>query len=414
MTSADRPQAASFQHAFSASAGEGNTIDRALKAIREHLGMPVAYLSEFVGNESVFRNVDAPGMDELIKVGDSRSLDDVYCRHILEGRLPKLIPDTAREPKAAQMPITRDVPIGSHVSIPILLEDGTPYGMFCCLSPEPNDSLNERDLQVMEMFASIAAEQVRREEAVGREQKERTDRIQSMLEEQRFAIAYQPIVHLQSRRPVGYEALCRFNAEPARTPDIWFNEAGQVGLGAELETRAIEVALSALSRLAPDQYLSVNASPATIHHDGFQRVMRSVDLSRVMLEITEHAMVTDYESFVSAIEPLRAQGMCLAIDDAGAGHSSLRHTLQLNPDYLKLDMSLTRNVHEDLSRRALVSALVYYARETGAQIIAEGIENEEELSVLKLLGVQRGQGYHLGRPAIDHLQGQEPLSKTGS
>ena len=100
------------------------TIQRALEAVRRHLGMEVAYLSEFVGDDSVFHYVDAPGLEALIKPGDKRSLDEVYCRHILAGRLPELIPDTSTEPLAVAMPITQAVPIGSHASIPIRLAAG--------------------------------------------------------------------------------------------------------------------------------------------------------------------------------------------------------------------------------------------------------------------------------------------------
>ena len=124
--------------------------------------MEIAYISEFVENESVFRTVDAPGLEAMIKPGDKRSLDDVYCRHILAGRLPEVMPDTADFPLAAAMPITQAVPIGAHVSVPVRLKDGSVYGMFCCLSPQANRSLNGRDLQVMRAFADLAARPDRR------------------------------------------------------------------------------------------------------------------------------------------------------------------------------------------------------------------------------------------------------------
>jgi EAL domain-containing protein (putative c-di-GMP-specific phosphodiesterase class I) len=389
-------------------------IDKALNAIRNHLGMPIAYVSEFVGNESVFRHVDAPGLEALVSVGDKRSLDDVYCRHIVEGRLPQLIPNTATEPFAAQLPITQLVPIGSHVSIPILHEDGSVYGMFCCLSPEPNDGLNDRDLDTMRLFATLAADQVRRNHRDHRAHAEREARIRQVVDCHQYAIAYQPIVDLFKSRTIGYEALSRFNAMPARTPDLWFAEAASVGLSEVLEVGAIECALEGASNLQDGQYLSVNASPEIIGSEAFNRVMKSADLPRVMLEVTEHAAVEDYEALARAVAPLREAGMKLAIDDAGAGHSSLRHILQLDPDFLKLDMSLTRNVDEDLSRRALIAALVYYARETGTQIIAEGIETEGELNMLKRLGVTRGQGYHLGRPSFDAMMIDGPSAHKAS
>lgn len=379
-------------------------IDQALTTVRQHLGMHVAYLSEFVDGQSVFRHVDAPGLEELVKVGDSRSLEDVYCKHILEGRLPQMIPDTAAEPIAAAMPITKAVPIGSHMSIPIMLESGEPFGMFCCLSPEPNHSLNSRDLETMRIFANLAANQVNQDHAAKQALREKTQCIESALKTRAFEIAYQPIVDLGEMKPAGYESLCRFSAEPYRTPDLWFHDAEDTGLSVELEMAAIQKALEALPLLADDQYLSINASPGTVISKAFVETLSTTPLSQVVLEITEHAIVEDYDLLTGTINELRAHGMRLAVDDAGAGHSSLRHIIQLSPEFIKLDMSLTRNVDTDLARRALVGALMFYTRETSAQIIAEGIETEAELETLKLLGVRRGQGYLLGKPSFDQFE----------
>ncbi|CAN0461278.1 unnamed protein product, partial [Scytosiphon promiscuus] len=197
------------------------------------------------------------------------------------------------------------------------------------------------------------------------------------------------------------EALCRFSAEPYRSPDVWFDEAAAVGLSVELELASIRQAVEKIREIAPDQYISVNASPSTVISDQFASTFLNLPLDRILLEITEHAVIDDYEIFTKVLRPLRHAGLRLAVDDAGAGHSSLRHIVQLNPDYVKVDMSLTRNVDSDLARRALIGALLFYTRETSAHIIAEGIETEAELNTLKLLGVRRGQGYLLGRPEQD-------------
>ena len=119
---------------------------------------------------------------------------------------------------------------------------------------------------------------------------------------------------------------------------------------------------------------------------------------RIALELTEHARVDDYEGLSRVLTPLRDQGMQLAVDDAGAGFASLRHILQLQPDIIKLDMTLTRHVDADGARRALAAALITFAGEIGASIVAEGIESEREIDALVGLGVQYGQGYHLARP----------------
>lgn len=120
---------------------------------------------------------------------------------------------------------------------------------------------------------------------------------------------------------------------------------------------------------------------------------------RVVLEITEHDAVEDYEGLVGALTPLRARGTRVAIDDAGAGFASLRHTLQLAPDIVKVDISLTRDIDTDRGRRALAKALISFADEMGMTIVAEGIESEAELKTLRDLGVKYGQGFYLAEPA---------------
>jgi EAL domain-containing protein (putative c-di-GMP-specific phosphodiesterase class I) len=118
----------------------------------------------------------------------------------------------------------------------------------------------------------------------------------------------------------------------------------------------------------------------------------------VVLEITEHASVADYSRILEVLAPLRALGLRVAVDDTGAGYSTLRHILSIEPNLLKLDMSLTRNIDQDQKRRALASALIAFARETRIAVIAEGVETAAELHTLRALGVSTAQGYHLARP----------------
>jgi len=374
------------------------TIQRALQSVRTHLGMDVAYLSEFVGNESVFKAVDAPGLEAIIKPGDRRSLDDVYCRHILDGRLPRLIPDTSEEPLALAMPITQAVPIGSHVSIPIYMPDGQPYGMFCCLSAKPNKSLNPRDLDIMTMFAELATHELHRELSSAQVSRSRQSRIESVIQSGAFSLVYQPICSLRDMQVVGFEALCRFSDEPYRSPDKWFAEAAEAGLGVDLEIAVLERSVQDLQSLPEAAYVSFNASPETVTSGRLSSLFDRIPPGRVVLEVTEHAPVADYDHLMASLSDLRSRGARLAVDDAGAGFASLQHIVRLAPDFIKLDMSLTRDIDTDPARRALASALIFFARETGSAIIAEGIESAGELEIFKLLGVSNGQGYLLGRP----------------
>jgi EAL domain-containing protein (putative c-di-GMP-specific phosphodiesterase class I) len=381
-----------------ASSTGDQVVQRALEAVRTHLGLQVAYVSEFVGNETVFRHVDAPGLEHLIKPGDSRSLDDVYCRHILAGRLPELIADTADVPMAMAMPITHEVPIGTHVSVPLRMSDGAIFGMFCCLGPFADKSLNNRDLGMMRAFADLTAFEIEKEREAGRLHREKQARIEAVFERGELGIVYQPIWSLAENRPIGFESLSRFTAEPVRPPDLWFEEAAEIGRGVELELLAIRHALTAVAALPGDVYLSINAASGTVLSSSFADTLTGHPLDRIVLEITEHDCIDDFEALDAAVAPLRAQGLRLAVDDAGAGHSGLQQILRMRPDLIKLDRSLIEGIGGDPGRRALAAALTMFARETGSRLIAEGVETEEELAMLRALGVDKVQGYLLGRP----------------
>jgi EAL domain-containing protein (putative c-di-GMP-specific phosphodiesterase class I)/FixJ family two-component response regulator len=213
-----------------------------------------------------------------------------------------------------------------------------------------------------------------------------------------FEIAFQPIVALATRTLAGYEALARFTVEPDQTPDVWFADAERVGLRLELELAAIERALIELPGLEPDVYLSVNVSPATILGGALDELIPCAIRPRIVLELTEHAPIESYEALAASLASLRADGVRLAVDDAGAGFASLRHILKLEPDLIKIDQSLTKDIEHDSRVRALAAAIIAFARETGVAVVGEGIETESQLAALEALGATRAQGYVLGRP----------------
>ncbi len=371
---------------------------RSLEAVRRHLGMDVAYLSEFVGDETIFREVDAPGREALIKVGDSLPLEQVYCRHILAGRLPELMPDTHANAFALALPITAQVPIGAHVSVPIRRADGEVYGMFCCMSSAAKPALNERDLHIVRAFAGMVAEEMQREQSVQEALARKSALIRQALEPGAFSIHLQPICAVVGGEPLGFEALSRFTLAPLRAPDLWFADAAECGLAVALECAAIEAALAVFDQLPPPFTLSVNASPETLACGALTSLLDGRAIDRLTLELTEHAAVKSYDALDAELAPLRTRGLKLAIDDAGAGFAGLQHILQLQPDIIKLDMTLIQTIDIDPARRALAGAMQMFARQTGAVLVAEGVETREELSTLTQLGFMRVQGYLLGRP----------------
>ena len=231
-------------------------------------------------------------------------------------------------------------------------------------------------------------------------------RLEAVLTDRTLMTAFQPIHDLDNGGIVGVEALSRFPGQPPRPPDLWFAEAHQLGHGQALELLAVSTALRNAASLPEAWYVSVNVAPSTLTHPALLAALRASPLhpGRVVVELTEHAEVHDYPALRAAIGTLRSYGVRLAVDDAGAGHSSLRHILDLQPDFIKLDRSLITDIDQDRARRALVAAVVVFALELGSTVIAEGIEAHAERDTLRNLSVDGGQGYLLGRPSVDPEQ----------
>lgn len=251
---------------------------------------------------------------------------------------------------------------------------------------------------VVESVVDELTSQLRKEEIELEARAARADEIHRFLHGEGLSMAFQPIVDLETWTVAGYEALARFRSFPMRGPDEWFAEAMALELGVQLEVAAIRQALAALPHLPPTAYLSVNASHRAAASPEFRDLLADAG-DRIVVEITEHEAVDDYADLTAALDALRSRGVRIAIDDAGAGYANLRHALQLSPDIVKVDISLTRDIDTDRGRRALASALISFADEMGMTIIAEGIETEEELKTLRELGVRFGQGYYLAEPA---------------
>jgi EAL domain-containing protein (putative c-di-GMP-specific phosphodiesterase class I)/ActR/RegA family two-component response regulator len=251
-----------------------------------------------------------------------------------------------------------------------------------------------------EVISGIVAElskQLRREDAERQQVDARRSEIERFVTGDGVSMAFQPIVDLETKAVVGVEALARFSAAASRPPNEWFAEAVSLALGVQLELATLRQALRALPRVGPGVYLAVNCSHRAAVSTELAALVQP-HAGRLVLEITEHEAVEDYPSLVDALAPLRANGARVAIDDAGAGFASLRHTLRIAPDIVKLDMSLTRGIDADRGKRALAAALVSFAMEMDFALVAEGIETADELEALRELGVGFGQGYFLAVP----------------
>ncbi len=221
--------------------------------------------------------------------------------------------------------------------------------------------------------------------------------VKGAIRDRAFGLVYQPILHLDTGTVAGVEALCRFH--DGASSALWFGRCEALGLAGAMDLAILEKAVEDVERLPPG-YLSLNLSAATLSTPGplQDRLQPILERTPVVLELTEHAMVDDYDAIVGGLRLLRDQGVLLAVDDAGAGYSTFQHILRLRPEIIKLDRSITNGIDANPAQRALTHALVIFAAEIQASVIAEGIETADELNALRMAGVTLGQGYLLARP----------------
>lgn len=226
--------------------------------------------------------------------------------------------------------------------------------------------------------------------------------VEAILTEARFTVRCQPIVRLDTGAVVGAEALTRF-PRTHRPADAWFDDAQRVGLGPRLQLAVIERAVSLVGLLPTGAFLTFNVGPDVLAGPELLDILDMVDPERVIIELTEHARIDDYDRLLDSLSRVRERGARLAVDDTGAGFSSLGHILHLRPELIKLDWQFTRGIDTDPARRSLAHALVSFAHDIGAEVVSEGIETAAELDTVRALGVSYGQGYFLSRPTRPQL-----------
>lgn len=375
-----------------------------LAVVREFNSADVAYVGEFSGPRQVLRWINGDSASFGFQVGVGIPLAETFCSELVADRLPGIVRSARIDPRTRHLSFTDRASIGSYAGAPIYLPDGTLFGTMCTLSHAPSRSLGERHERFMSLLAPVIGEQIEEATRLSTDRRMRFEHVRRTVEAaQAVRIALQPIVDLSTETIVGYEALARF--PDGRSPDQWFAEAWRAGLGSDLELTALRLAFHKLAEMPAGTYLSVNVSPSCVLSAGLASAIDDLgaDRERIVLELTEHDEVRDYEPLIEALAPLRASGVRIAVDDVGAGFANLRHVLHLGPDVLKLDVSLTHGIERDEARAALASLFASFAARIGALVVAEGIESARELDVLRALGVAFGQGFLFG-PADEKVR----------
>jgi EAL domain-containing protein (putative c-di-GMP-specific phosphodiesterase class I) len=355
-------------------------------------------------DNAVIRAFRANGRAVVVGVAGIRNVPALADAELSEARTRELAASAADGPWTETFGPSRDphrvalyeTGLRSTANAPLLWNDQIIGAIGLGTGSEGSEAVIQERLTTVHEFGIVAGA------LLGPRLAERTrlevlrQSVAGVIDDLAFHPVFQPVVDLASGATIGYEALTRFDS--GRRPDLTFEDAAAVGLGLELETACLRAAQRDAIALPDGTWLSLNVSPALA--GALLPLIAALEYSErdIVIEITEHAPVGSYAGLKAALEGLRRH-LRIAVDDAGAGYAGLQHILEIRPDIVKLDISLVRGVDADPIRRALISSMVTFGRETGGVLLAEGIETEAERATLLGLGVTLGQGYLLGRPA---------------
>jgi EAL domain-containing protein (putative c-di-GMP-specific phosphodiesterase class I) len=235
------------------------------------------------------------------------------------------------------------------------------------------------------------------------EQRERArlvDDLRETIRTRAVYVDYHPIIAAADGKIFGYEALARGSMRSLRRPEMMFEVAAQAGLIWELSRLCRERAIEGIEQLlGDDETLFINVDPHDFADPEFDDSALGVaDAHHVVIEITERTAIKDYPKFRERLRAFRDRGFRFAVDDAGSGYAGLGSIANLEPDFIKLDISLINGIDSNFIKQDLVSTLVRFANDQGAMVIAEGVEHQQEYEVVKTLGVHLVQGFYLHRP----------------
>jgi EAL domain-containing protein (putative c-di-GMP-specific phosphodiesterase class I)/GGDEF domain-containing protein len=245
-----------------------------------------------------------------------------------------------------------------------------------------------------------------------RERARRVADLRSSLRDRGVYIDYHPIVVTETREIFGYEALARGVMRSLRSPEVMFDVAAEADLVWELSRLCRARAIEGIeTRLQPNELLFLNVDPQDFSDPAFNEDEVKYP-NRVVIEITERTAIKDYPKFRERLRIFRERGFRFAVDDAGSGYAGLGSIANLEPDFIKLDISLINAIDTNFIKQNLVATMVRFANDHGAMVIAEGVERAEEFKAVKDLGVHLVQGFFLHRPS--HLPPSPPRDRSAS
>ncbi len=248
-----------------------------------------------------------------------------------------------------------------------------------------------------------------------------TEQLKEIIMEENIQTHYQPIVNLQDGSIFAYEALSRGpKGSPMESPLMLFGVADKTNLSFELDRLCRKKAIENVKGLDTRHRLFINTFPTTMHDPEFkgehlEGLLNTCRISsrNIVFEITERFAIENYSLFQRAQDYYSSLGFELAVDDIGTGYGSLEAIANLKPEFVKVDISIIKNIHQNKVKQELLRALCDIGKKVNAKIIAEGIELQEELDIVRSMNVDFGQGWRLARPHPQLLPAETKIKLEG-
>lgn len=374
-------------------------------AMRRHLGMEGAFVSEFVGDTRILRIVstETPGGAEE---GRRDPLRDTLCLAVLRGELPPYMADISTHSAAGRFPAVRQLSVAAFIEAPIVLPDDSLYGTFCCYGSRPDRTLSERDLALMHVVADILGTRIWRRRTADAEGAAFRSQLGETLASGAISFRWQPIVSSKDRALHGREILARFSHFDGKGPGevLGLSRRHTPDLNFDLEVLRRAVAAAAVRGDAEELFF-VNVWPDLLLEPAAWQVFDQAP-HQLVLEFCECESSVDEAVLKEAAGRVRSAGHLVALDDVGIGLSNLARLVDVRPDYIKLDRTLVSGIDTDPGRRALIAGLVGFSEAIGALVVAEGVEREEEWRVVTEVGAPLAQGFYFGAP-----EAQDPTAR---
>ncbi|HRZ14898.1 MAG TPA: EAL domain-containing protein [Candidatus Omnitrophota bacterium] len=236
------------------------------------------------------------------------------------------------------------------------------------------------------------------------ERNEKIQQLRTIIEQKSIRTLFQPIVIMKNKEPFGYEALARGpQGTFLENPVNLFALAEEAGMSFQLDSLCLSLAVERAAGFVKKALLFLNTDPAVINSDYVKNLEflsgSAIPASQICLEITERTFISNFTRLASNLNDLKPMGVMIVIDDLGEGYASLKSIAELKPQFIKVDMSLIRNVHLDIVKQSLIQVICDLSRKINSRLIAEGVETQEEYACLLTLGVEFAQGYFFGRPS---------------